>query len=94
MDGQVPEEEKRDRLERLQAVLEEGHAQYNRACVGRSLPVLFEKAGRRGGQLVGRSPYLQLVYADAGPERVGEIVSVDIQAAGANSLSGVIQGQS
>jgi tRNA-2-methylthio-N6-dimethylallyladenosine synthase len=94
MDGQVPEEEKRDRLERLQAVLEEGHAQYNRACIGRSLPVLFEKAGRRSGQLVGRSPYLQLVYADAGPERVGEIVLVDIQGASANSLSGVIQGQS
>ena len=36
------------------------------ACVGRALPVLFEKPGRHPGQLVGRSPYLQSVHADGG----------------------------
>jgi tRNA-2-methylthio-N6-dimethylallyladenosine synthase len=91
MDGQVSEEDKRDRLDRLQAVIEEGHARFNQACVGMRLPVLFEKAGRRDGQLVGRSPYLQLVHADASLERVGEIVMVDVEAAGANSLFGVIR---
>ena len=35
-------------------------------CVGRTLPVLFEKPGRHPGQLVGRSPYLQAVHAEAG----------------------------
>ena len=40
-------------------------------CVGRTLPVLFEKPGRHPGQLVGRSPYLQAVHAEAGPEHAG-----------------------
>ena len=92
MDGQVSEAVKRERLERLQAVLEDGHRQFNAASVGKTMPVLFEKAGRQNGQLVGRSPYLQLVQVDGGAEFIGEIVDVEIRAAGANSLSGVIRG--
>ncbi|MBL8845764.1 MAG: tRNA (N6-isopentenyl adenosine(37)-C2)-methylthiotransferase MiaB [Hyphomicrobium zavarzinii] len=92
MEGQVAEGVKRERLERLQAVIDEGHSRFNRATVGRTLPVLFEKTGRRDGQLVGRSPYLQLVHADAQPDLIGRIIDVEIQAAGANSLSGVIRG--
>jgi tRNA-2-methylthio-N6-dimethylallyladenosine synthase len=55
--------------------------------------VLFEKPGRHAGQLVGRSPYLQLVHADADPALVGRIVDVEIREAMTNSLSGVICGQ-
>jgi tRNA-2-methylthio-N6-dimethylallyladenosine synthase len=91
MDEQVGEVVKRERLERLQAVLDDGHGQFNGASVGKTMPVLFEKAGRNAGQLVGRTPYLQLVQAEAGPEFIGEIVDVEIQTAGANSLSGVIR---
>ncbi len=92
MDGQVPETVKRERLDRLQALIEEGLARFNGTSVGKTLPVLFEKAGRHEGQLVGRSPYLQLVHAEADAALVGRIVNVDIRAAGANSLSGVICG--
>lgn len=92
MDEQVPEDVKRERLDRLQTLIEEYLARFNGASVGKTLPVLFEKAGRREGQLVGRSPYLQLVHADADPALVGRIVNVDIRSAGANSLSGVICG--
>ncbi|WP_291176887.1 tRNA (N6-isopentenyl adenosine(37)-C2)-methylthiotransferase MiaB [Hyphomicrobium sp.] len=92
MDGQVPEPVKRARLARLQAVIDAGYQRFNGTFVGRTLPVLFEKAGRHEGQLVGRSPYLQLVHAEADPALVGEIVDVEIRSAGANSLSGVICG--
>jgi tRNA-2-methylthio-N6-dimethylallyladenosine synthase len=54
------------------------------------LPVLFEKPGRHPGQLVGRSPYLQPVHADTGPERIGDIVPLMIRAAEPNSLAGMI----
>jgi tRNA-2-methylthio-N6-dimethylallyladenosine synthase len=94
MDEQVSDDVKRERLERLQSVLEEGHREFNGASVGKTMPVLFEKAGRQDGQLVGRSPYLQLVQADAGAHLIGEIVDVEIRAAGAGSLSGVIRGSS
>jgi len=90
MDEQVPEEVKRERLDRLQAAIEAGYARFNGAFVGKTMPVLFEKAGRYPGQLVGRSPYLQLVHADADASRIGEIVNVEIQEARSNSLAGVI----
>ena len=61
-----------------------------RSSVGRTLPVLFERAGRYGGQLVGRSPYLQSVHVAAGVERIGEVVPTVISGARANSLSGSI----
>ncbi len=63
MEDQVPEEVKADRLARLQDVLIERSATAVQRDVasGKMLPVLFEKAGRRAGQLVGRSPYLQAV---------------------------------
>jgi tRNA-2-methylthio-N6-dimethylallyladenosine synthase len=89
LDVQVPEDVKRDRLERLQRVVEAGYARFNGALVGRTIPVLFEKAGRRDGQLVGRSPYWQLVHADAPASMIGQIVDVTIDSAKANSLSGV-----
>ncbi len=92
MDGQVPEGAKSERLARLQNLIDERLALFNGASVGKTMPVLFEKAGRFDGQLVGRSPYLQLVHADAGPSLIGKIVDVDVRSAGANSLSGVIRG--
>ena len=56
---QVPEPVKAERLAELQALLQQQQRAFNAACVGRVLPVLFEKPGRHDGQLVGRSPYLQ-----------------------------------
>jgi tRNA-2-methylthio-N6-dimethylallyladenosine synthase len=92
MGEQVNERVKRERLERLQAVIDEGCARYNATAAGRTMPVLLEKAGRTAGQLVGRTPYLQLVTVEAGAQRVGEIVDVEIRTAGASCLSGVING--
>ena len=85
---QVPDEVRADRLARLQALLAEQQAAFGRAQIGRTLPVLIEKPGRRTGQLVGRSPYLQAVHLDAPAERTGSIVEVAITGAGPNSLAG------
>ena len=88
-DNQVPEDEKADRLYRLQALLNEQQAAFNAAQVGKTLPVLIEKPGRNPGQMVGRSPYLQPVHLDCDATLAGSIVDCRIQAAVANSLSGV-----
>ena len=90
MDGQVPEEAKAERLGRLQTLLHAQQAAFAGNLVGRTVPVLFERAGRNPGQLVGRSPYLQPVHAQAGPEWLGRIASTEIVTAGPNSLAGVI----
>jgi tRNA-2-methylthio-N6-dimethylallyladenosine synthase len=81
---------KSQRLAILQEVLSAQQGAFNRSQLGRNLPVLLEKKGRKPGQLAGRSPYLQAVHVDAGDERIGEIVLVTITHTSANSLSGVI----
>jgi tRNA-2-methylthio-N6-dimethylallyladenosine synthase len=88
MENQVPEAVKDERLQRLQAVLNAQQIAFNRAMIGRTLPVLFEKPGKRPGQLVGRSPYLQAVHAPAEPWEIGRIVDLRIEDIGHFSLSG------
>src|SRR6202040_2492102 len=61
MSEQVPEAVKHERLQRLQRAVERQQTAFNANCLGRSVPVLFERAGRYPGQIVGRSPYLQTV---------------------------------
>ncbi len=90
MPGQVAEAEKDERLQRLQALVAEQQAAFNAACVGRTLPVLFDRTGRHPGQWVGRSPYLQAVHATAPASVVGEIAPVRIACAQPNSLSGAL----
>jgi tRNA-2-methylthio-N6-dimethylallyladenosine synthase len=85
---QVPEPDKADRLARLHTLLIEQQAAFQAECVGRTLPVLIEKAGRHPGQMVGRSPYLQAVHLDCDPGLAGQIVEAAIVAAAANSLAG------
>ncbi|MEM7743441.1 MAG: tRNA (N6-isopentenyl adenosine(37)-C2)-methylthiotransferase MiaB [Pseudomonadota bacterium] len=85
---QVPEDEKADRLARLQVLLTDQQRAFQEAQTGRTLPILIEKPGRNPGQMVGRSPYLHAVHLDASPDLKGRIVDVTITGAAANSLSG------
>jgi tRNA-2-methylthio-N6-dimethylallyladenosine synthase len=72
----------------LQALLEEQRQAFNAASIGRIVDVLIEKQGRHRGQIAGRTPYLQAIHLDAPEGLIGEIVPVEIVAAGPNSLSG------
>ena len=87
-DGQVPEAEKAGRLEALQQLLEAQQAAFNHACIGRTMPVLLDRAGRKPGQMVGRSPWMQAVHVMAPPGRFGRIADIAIERATANSLAG------
>ena len=93
---QVEEAVKEERLARLQALLEEQRQAFNAASIGRVVDVLIEKKGRHAGQIAGRTPYLQAIHLDGAEELIGQIVPVEIVAAGPNSLSGrrVDQGHS
>ncbi len=85
--GQVPEAVKAARLAALQSLVRDRQAAFNRAWVGRVMPVLFERPGRHPGQLAGRSPYMQATYAEAPDAAIGDIVNLRILEAGANSLA-------
>ncbi len=85
---QVPEAVKSERLAELQALIADEQRRFNAACLGRTLEVLFEKPGRHPGQLVGRSPYLQAVHAQAPERLIGAPARVRLTAVLANSLAG------
>ena len=90
MADQVPEPVKTERLARLQAAVDAHLRAFNASMVGRRLPVLLEKPGRNAGQLVGRSPYLQSVFADAPASLIGEVVEMEITGLGNFSLAGAL----
>ncbi|MEQ1726549.1 MAG: tRNA (N6-isopentenyl adenosine(37)-C2)-methylthiotransferase MiaB [Sphingopyxis sp.] len=89
MAGQITAPLMDERLQRLQAALVRDQAAYNAASVGRTCEVLLERAGRRPGQLLGKSPWLQSVHlvCDAA---IGDIVTVELVDSGPLSLSGTI----
>jgi tRNA-2-methylthio-N6-dimethylallyladenosine synthase len=89
--GQIAEGVKSERLQILQELIEEQQRRFNESCAGRILPVLFEKPGRHPGQLVGRSPYLQWVHAQAPPRCQGTVLPVRITGVGPNSLAGEVE---
>jgi tRNA-2-methylthio-N6-dimethylallyladenosine synthase len=93
MADQVPDAVKAERLARLQDAIERTQAAFNRATVGRVVPVLFDREGRGDAQAAGRSPYLQAVHVDcasaAEAARLrGRIAPVALVAAKPNSLAG------
>jgi tRNA-2-methylthio-N6-dimethylallyladenosine synthase len=88
MSAQISEPTKARRLTAIQGLIEEQRQAFNRRSVGRRLEVLFEKRGRREGQVIGRSPHMQSVFA-AGPESlIGALAEVEIIAAEPHSLRG------
>ena len=88
LDNQVPDQVKNERLQRLQASLNEQQATFMHNLMGRQIGVLLEKPGRKPGQLVGRSPWLQPVIVDERCGKIGDIVDVRVVESGANSLFG------
>jgi tRNA-2-methylthio-N6-dimethylallyladenosine synthase len=86
---QVPEPVKNERLQELQALIAKRQRAFMAARVGEVAEVLFERGGRRPGQIVGRSPWLVPVHVEAPPASIGTIARVRLDAAVANSFTGV-----
>ena len=89
MDGQVPREVMDERLQRLQAALGRDQLAFNQASVGRRCSVLVERKGKKPGQWLGKSPWLQSVHFE-GEAQIGDLVEVELTQAGPNSLHGEI----
>ncbi|MBS0524948.1 MAG: tRNA (N6-isopentenyl adenosine(37)-C2)-methylthiotransferase MiaB [Proteobacteria bacterium] len=90
MDGQVPETVKSARLHALLVLLADQARAFNASKVGQTVPVLFAEPGRRPGQLVGKTPWLQSVYANGQVRLIGRIVAARLTEGHANSLAGEI----
>jgi tRNA-2-methylthio-N6-dimethylallyladenosine synthase len=89
MEAQIPAELMDERLQRLQALLGAQQLVFNRAKVGRRTEILLERPGRKPGQKIGKTPWLQSVHLET-EAAIGEIVEVELLSAGPNSLAGAL----
>ncbi len=78
-----------ERLQALQSALQRDQAAFNTATLGRRCDVLLERTGKLHRQLLGKSPWLQSVHV-VGDCAIGDLVTVDIVAAGPMSCTGEI----
>jgi tRNA-2-methylthio-N6-dimethylallyladenosine synthase len=76
------------RLQRLQSLITAQQRAGQEAMVGREVSVLYEKAGRLAGQMLGKSDHLHAVHVPDEGGRVGELARVRITASSTNSLAG------
>ena len=90
MGEQVPETVKSARLSALQALLGQQARAFNESKAGTTVPVLFAESGRKPGQLIGKTPWLQSVYAEGNARLIGRIVETRLIEGHANSLAGEI----
>ncbi|MGA7810871.1 tRNA (N6-isopentenyl adenosine(37)-C2)-methylthiotransferase MiaB, partial [Bradyrhizobium sp.] len=77
-----------ERLLRLQGLIDSQQSAFNKAAIGTTLDVLFERAARNPGQLVGRTAYLQPAHVMASPDIVGQVRPVTIESLERYSLLG------
>ncbi len=90
MEALVPPSEQAERLQRLQAAITRQWRAFNGQFAGSTVEVLLEKPGKRPGQLVGRTPYLQAVQVMAPRSAIGSLVPVTVTEVGSNTLFGAL----
>ncbi len=86
MEDDVPDEAKRDRFQRIEALQREMQEEMNAAYLGTVQSVLVEDMHK--GRWKGRNPQGRLVFFDDPRSLKGELVDVKITHTGAYSLSG------
>jgi tRNA-2-methylthio-N6-dimethylallyladenosine synthase len=88
----VPAEVADARLQALQALVTSQQRAAQEAMIGREVGVLYEKAGRLPGQMVGKSDHLHAVHVTDPAGEVGQLVQVRVTGASTNSLAGTPTG--
>jgi tRNA-2-methylthio-N6-dimethylallyladenosine synthase len=77
-----------ERLVRLQELIDSQQSAFNAAAIGKTVDVLFERAARNPGQIVGRTAYLQPAHVMASPDIIGQVLPVKIASLERYSLLG------
>ena len=90
MEDQIPREVMEERLQRLQDRITAHSLAFNQSKVGIDTHILIERKGRRDGQMIGKSPWLQSVHVET-DAKPGDILDVTLVAAGPNSMAGAVR---
>jgi tRNA-2-methylthio-N6-dimethylallyladenosine synthase len=89
----VPAADIDERLLRLQDLIDRQQLAFNQAAIGRTVDVLFERAARNEGQIVGRTAYLQPAHVMASADIIGRVLPVAIESLERYSLLGALAPQ-
>jgi tRNA-2-methylthio-N6-dimethylallyladenosine synthase len=87
MEDQIAPAVMDERLQRLQALLNDQQRSFNQNSFGLTTTILIERDGKRPGQRIGKSPWLQSVVVETDAP-AGTLLDVQIVSAGPNSLGG------
>ena len=77
-----------ERLARLQGLIDSQQSAFNKAAIGATMDVLFERGARNPGQIVGRTAYLQPAHVMASHDIIGQVLPVKIESLERYSLKG------
>ena len=88
MDMQIPKDVMSARLQALQAAINVQQHAFNEASVGMTTQILLERRGKLADQFIGKSPWLQSVHIVGDRFAIGDVIDVELAAAGPNSLKG------
>ena len=80
----------KDRLYRLQDLLNQQQLDFNKSFLGKTIPVLFERRGKEPNQYLGKSPHMQSVHVTSNDDMIGQIRLVKVTETFANCLKGDI----
>jgi tRNA-2-methylthio-N6-dimethylallyladenosine synthase len=86
----VSAKEMDERLVRLQELIDSQQSAFNKAAIGTTVDVLFERPARNPGQIVGRTAYLQPAHVFASSDIIGEVLPVTIESLERYSLLGTL----
>lgn len=78
------------RLVQLQNLIDSQQSAFNRTALGRTIDVLFDRAGRKPGQIVGRTAYLQPAHVEASDAIIGQVLPVTVASLERYSLFGTL----
>jgi tRNA-2-methylthio-N6-dimethylallyladenosine synthase len=87
---QVAESVKEERMARFLEVIGREQLRFNQSKIGSVQSVLFDRLGKKPGQMIGKSPYMQSVVLENATEFMGMMVDVRITNAYTLSLHGEI----
>jgi tRNA-2-methylthio-N6-dimethylallyladenosine synthase len=79
-----------ERLVRLQELIDSQQSAFNKAAIGTTVDVLFERAARNPGQIVGRTAWLQPAHVFASTDIIGQVLPVAIDSLERYSLLGTL----
>ena len=91
---QVPKEIMEKRLQRIQEQLSAQQLRFNQSKIGTVQPVLIDRPGKRPGQMIGKTPFMQSVVLENAVHYDQQLVDVRITHAYGLSLKGEVMGRS